>query len=165
MLVLAGASCWFRFGSTCKPFKKHWLVSKRGIKLFAHCMRPQYLRIARNSYGGLHCLFTSIASDFAYLHWHPDDCCYKLASWWKSFVYSTVDESEQRKLALFFLCQVLTRKKKALREKDISGSAALILMLFSNLFIHHESDNIIEDAKLITWLTAYNWTLETYIYQ
>lgn len=61
-----------------------------------------------------------------------------------------MDESEQRKLALVFLCQVLTRKKKALREKDISGSAALILMLFSNLFIHHESDNIIEDAKLIT---------------
>lgn len=117
MLVLAGASCWFRFGSTCKPFKKHWLVSKRGIKLFAHCMRPQYLRIARNSYGGLHCLFTSIATDFAYLHWHPDDCCYKLASWWKSFVYSTVDESEQRKLALFFFVPGFDKEEESITWK------------------------------------------------
>lgn len=117
MLVLAGASCWFRFGSTCKPFKKHWLVSNRGIKLFAHCMRPQYLRIARNSYGGLHCLFTSIASDFAYLHWHPDDCCYKLASWWKSFVYSTVDESEQRKLALFFFVPGFDKEEESITWK------------------------------------------------
>lgn len=117
MLVLAGASCWFRFGSTCKPFKKHWLVSNRGIKLFAHCMRPQYLRIARNSYGGLHCLFTSIASDFAYLHWHPDDCCFKLASWWKSFVYSTVDESEQRKLALFFFVPGFDKEEESITWK------------------------------------------------
>lgn len=117
MLVLAGASCWFRFGSTCKPFKKHWLVSNRGIKLFAHCLRPQYLRIARNSYGGLHCLFTSIATDFAYLHWHPDDCCYKLASWWKSFVYSTVDESEQRKLALVFFVPGFDKEEESITWK------------------------------------------------
>lgn len=39
---------------------------------------------------------------------------------------------------------------KALHKKDISGSAALILILSSKLFIHHESDNVIEDAKLIT---------------
>lgn len=72
-----------------------------------------------------------LLTDFAYLHWHPDHCCFKFSSWWKSFVYSIVDDSEHRKLAL------------ALHEKDISVSAALILILSSKLFIHHESDIII----------------------